>query len=476
MAESADAIHDAHNFPGERRLNDVDQMHVLGFLEGKLYATPTTVAVISDRCPLNLESLANYAANTGSLAVKGVILPGSELDGDLTRLVVDEWVLAAALDGDTSELERLKGFNQAGNLVDRGDFVIRQPHPITGKAEELFRLAHEPYDAGKLRESDGDGSAYRRGFGRRLVRHLQAMDPSVIFLDNFKVILPETVVEEFPGKIINIHPSILPLLKGFRPERRAMEGENPQASGYTMHVISEELDSGVTLFQQRVPIAPDDEAKRAEMGNEAYQEWREEQSRLRIMVAQSPFVPWVLHLYNSSLERKVVEDAEAFAAEGRPGFEKSSAYVRAKADEPETVYRRILFENPLTHVRDNEPEFVTLERLLSAPAAAEVPSAISGIHRYDFTVPVLTDNPNATTYTDIEYLIRDLNAAGLGATLETGEILPERAEVSLRTMVDCRPILLNMGIICGNHQQKVHVRTPRQPVAADQLFTIAEPS
>jgi folate-dependent phosphoribosylglycinamide formyltransferase PurN len=471
MTERIDDLYEACDFPGERRPEDVGQLMTLGFLEGRLSATPTDVAVISDRGPLNLESLMGYAGRSGSLAVRGVILPGSELDSDMTRLIVDEWVMAAAYDDETSMMERLRGLDEDGNPIDRGDFIIKQPHPITGKDAELFRLAHESYDAAKLHQDGRQGALYRRRFGSRLIRQLNNMDPSVIFLDNFKVILPQTVVEDFAGKFVNVHPSVLPLSKGYRPERRALDGENPEANGYTMHVVNEDLDGGATLLQQRVPILPADEAMRAEMGKEAYAEWREEQSRLRIMMAQSPFVPWVLHIYNSDLERRVVEGPEAFAAEGRPGFEDTPGYKEAMAEEPDTAYQRILFENPLAGAGDGQPEFITLEEMLAVPPEAVIPAEVSGIHRYDFTVPVLTDDPEMTTYTGIEMLVGDLNSAGFGASLETGQILPHRAEVSLRTMVDCRAILANMGVAFEDGQQKVHVRTPRRPVAADRLAT-----
>lgn len=462
-------IYDTSKFPGEYRPGDTGQPLTLGFLQGKLYSAPSEVAVISDRGPLNLESLMDYAGSTGSMALKGVILPGSELDSDITRLVVDEWVMAAAYDGDTSQMERLRGLDAEGNPVDRGDFVIRRHDPLTGEADELFRLAHESYDPKKLRQDGWEGARYRRSFGARLIRHLENMGPSVVFLDNFKVILPDSVVDAFPGKLVNVHPSVLPLIKGYRPERRAFEGESPEANGYTMHVVSEELDGGATLFQQRVPVLPEDPARKAGMGEEAYQEWREEQARLRIMVAQSPFVPWVLHAYDSGMERRVVEGPEAFAAEGRPLFEETPEYEEAMAAEPGAAYRRVLFENPLHGIRNDQPEFITLEKMLSAPSEAEIPDQISGLHRYDLTVPVLTDNPGEANYTQIEKLVEELNSAGFGASMETGQILPHRAEVSLRTMVDCRAILANMGVAFRGRQQKVHVRTPRRPAAADRL-------
>lgn len=452
------------------RQAETDRSFLNGFLEARLSSTPTDVAVIADRSPLNIESIISHAQLIGGLSLRGIVVPGSELDGDVRRLVSDESLMRAAYDESPEIMQPMIGLDAEGEPQDRGDFVLQYFHPVTDETTEFFRLAHEPYDAAKLRMSDGEGDAYRAAFGQRIINQLRHMDPSVIFLDNFKVILPTNVVQAFPNQIINVHPSMLPLIKGWRPEKRAYEGENPQAYGYTMHIVSEDLDGGPTLLQQRVPIMPVDEKLRAELGDDVYQTFREEQARIRIMVAQSSLVPWVLHLFNSDLDRKIVEGPAAFKAEGRPHFTRTTAY-REAADTEGKPYQRVLFENPLANKwRSDQAKYLTLEQLLEVPDVASVSANVSGIHHYEFEVPVLTDDPRQATFTHVEHLVAGLRAAGMQVTMQTGQILEHRAEVRLITVGNSiLPVLHNMGIAARGEQQRVNVRTPRRPVAARHI-------
>jgi folate-dependent phosphoribosylglycinamide formyltransferase PurN len=458
-------LYDQYRFPGERD-GSFEQTMLLGYLGGMLSSSTVRAAVISDRSPLNLQSICNYAAQSRGFELGGVIVPGSELDSDLTRLVLDQALIRADYDGTGEEIQRLPGLDESGRPIDKGDFIVTDH-----RGDETFRLAHEGYDAKRLRLPGGEGEQYRMAFGRRLVRSLEYMDPTVVFLDNFKVILPPNVVEQFPGLFINVHPSQLPLLKGFRPEKRAYEGENPDANGYTIHVVSEDLDGGATLFQQRVPLRPVDQELRDKLGEQAYETAREEQARLRIMAAQAPFVPWVLDIYNSRLERKVVEDAEAFAAEGRPGFEKSAAYQRAVAEEPDgKPYQRVLFHNPLSEMVLDQPEYVTLETILSAPAEASLNPQIAGIEHYKLVVPVFEKDSPDGNLTQVQLFAQELEQTGLsfemiiGSIQSVGDHGSMLCEVDLWTLGDCSESLTERGIMHLKQPKQVNVRTPRQPV------------
>lgn len=452
---------------------EIDRIFVDSFLEGRLSVTPTKVAVVADRSPLNIEAMEQYSRTIPGFHLRGIVVPGTELDQDVHRMIADESLMRAAYDDSPEVMEPLLGLNADGEPVDRGDFVLQQVDGITDEKTEFFRFAHEPYDAAKLHLPAGEGDAYRRRFGERLTAHLQHMDPDVVFLDNFKVILPEGVVRAFAGKIINVHPSVLPLLKGYRPEKRAYEGEHPDANGLTMHVVSEDLDAGPTLLQQRVPVLPLDQKLRAQIGQDAYQVFREEQARLRIMVAQSALVPWVLHVFNSDLDRKIVEGPAAFAAEGRPHFTRTQAYRAAmEADKHGEPYQRVLFENPLAASRysaERSP-YVTLEQLRGISGLVNVPEHISGIYHYSLEVPVLTDDPTQPTFSHVEHLVAALRTQGMKITMQTGQIEYQRAEVRLRVVgTDILRLLLGMKVAVCYDQQEVRVKTPRQPVVERRL-------
>ncbi|MEK7594852.1 MAG: formyltransferase family protein [Patescibacteria group bacterium] len=458
-------ILNSYGHPGQLDYS-AEQAYVHGVIDGKMLNAPTDVAVIADRSALNLESLMAHAGRSSSFRLRGVLLPGSELDHDVERLTLVPTIERAAYDGSPEVVNRQRNLDKDGFVVDRGNFTVEQVSPILDASgneiiEELFRSEHFSYEAKKLRMPDGEGDTYRRALGAVIIEKLSKMTPDVIFLDNFKVILPPNVVRAFVGKFVNVHPSILPLIKGFRPEKRAMQDrENPAANGYTMHVVSEDLDGGPTLLQQRVLVLPKNKELLNALGREEYHRVREEQARLRIMLAQAPYVPKVLHLYNSSLDRKLVEGSEAFAAEGRPGFEKTSQYKVAQAEDADAKpYQRYLFEDPL---RPNE--YVTLEKLLSVPKVALIANTATGVNKYEFTVPVLTDDKKAN-FTQVEYLVRSLRAAGVGARMETGQILPDQAEVELTVLGNCASELQAMGVEFSEVAQPVHVLTKRQPVA-----------
>jgi phosphoribosylglycinamide formyltransferase-1 len=68
------------------------------------------------------------------------------------------------------------------------------------------------------------------------------------------------LINAFPDRIINVHPSLLPKYKGLHAIEQAMEA-NDSETGCTVHFVSEELDSGPIIIQKAVPILEDDDVK-----------------------------------------------------------------------------------------------------------------------------------------------------------------------------------------------------------------------
>ena len=100
---------------------------------------------------------------------------------------------------------------------------------------------------------DGNRSAFEAALTETLVRH----DPDVICLAGFMRVLSEGFVNHWPGRILNIHPSLLPKYKGLHTHARALEAGDQEA-GCTVHVVTPALDDGPILAQARVPILPGD--------------------------------------------------------------------------------------------------------------------------------------------------------------------------------------------------------------------------
>ena len=99
-----------------------------------------------------------------------------------------------------------------------------------------------------------------KSFEEEILHKFKANNISLICLAGFMRILSPQFLKLFPGKILNIHPSILPSLKGLDTHRRALE-KKLQVHGATVHEVTEKLDSGRILGQTTIRIQKDDTAE-----------------------------------------------------------------------------------------------------------------------------------------------------------------------------------------------------------------------
>lgn len=100
--------------------------------------------------------------------------------------------------------------------------------------------------------------ADRAAFETELVACIAPFRPDLICLAGFMRILGDRFIDRWRGRILNIHPSLLPKYRGLRTHARAIEAGDAEA-GCTVHVVTPELDDGPILGQARVPILPDDD-------------------------------------------------------------------------------------------------------------------------------------------------------------------------------------------------------------------------
>lgn len=105
--------------------------------------------------------------------------------------------------------------------------------------------------------SFGRGDAGRAGFERALGEALEAAGADYVCLAGFMRILTAEFVERWYGKLINIHPSLLPSFKGLDVHRRMIEA-GVKIAGCTVHFVSAEMDAGPIIGQAAVPVAPGD--------------------------------------------------------------------------------------------------------------------------------------------------------------------------------------------------------------------------
>ena len=93
-----------------------------------------------------------------------------------------------------------------------------------------------------------------------IVRLLEEAKVDFVVLAGFMRVIKEPLLRAFPGRILNIHPSLLPTFRGLEAWRQALEAGVPEA-GCTVHLVDEGVDTGKILGQSRVPVLPGDTAE-----------------------------------------------------------------------------------------------------------------------------------------------------------------------------------------------------------------------
>lgn len=99
--------------------------------------------------------------------------------------------------------------------------------------------------------------ANRAAFERQLMKPLRDAAPDIICLAGFMRVLTGGFVSHWTGRMLNIHPSLLPKYRGLNTHARALAAGDTE-HGCTVHEVTAELDDGPLLGQARVPVLPDD--------------------------------------------------------------------------------------------------------------------------------------------------------------------------------------------------------------------------
>jgi phosphoribosylglycinamide formyltransferase-1 len=97
----------------------------------------------------------------------------------------------------------------------------------------------------------------REAYDRLVVAALQEKGVDLVCLAGYMRLLSPYFVEQFPQRILNIHPSLLPAFPGLEPQRQALE-HGAKFSGCTVHFVDENLDAGPIVLQAVVPIEDGD--------------------------------------------------------------------------------------------------------------------------------------------------------------------------------------------------------------------------
>ena len=95
--------------------------------------------------------------------------------------------------------------------------------------------------------------ASREDYDQALIKKIDIFDADLIVLAGFMRILTPSFVQHFQGKLLNIHPSLLPKYQGLNTHQRAIDAGD-DVHGVSVHFVTEELDGGPVILQAKVPV------------------------------------------------------------------------------------------------------------------------------------------------------------------------------------------------------------------------------
>lgn len=104
----------------------------------------------------------------------------------------------------------------------------------------------------------GAGFASREDYDAALGARLAALAPDLVVLAGFMRILTGGLVAEWHGRMLNVHPSLLPAYRGLHTHRRVLAAGDA-AHGTSVHYVTEELDGGPLIAQARLAVGPEDD-------------------------------------------------------------------------------------------------------------------------------------------------------------------------------------------------------------------------
>ena len=160
--------------------------------------------------------------------------------------------LCVLISGNGSNLQAIIDAIAAGRL----NAVVSGVISNRPNAYGLERAADAGIDAICLDHTDFDD---RASYDAALRAQIEAFGADCVVLAGFMRILTPEFVDAFAGKLVNIHPSLLPKYKGLHTHQRAIDNGDEE-HGVSVHFVTPELDGGPVIIQCRVPVFEDDVA------------------------------------------------------------------------------------------------------------------------------------------------------------------------------------------------------------------------
>lgn len=158
--------------------------------------------------------------------------------------------LVVLISGNGSNLQAIINAIKAGRLSARIAAAISNRADVLG----LQRAADAGIPTVTLNHTRFDS---RAAFDQALQAQIDDFEPDLVVLAGFMRILTPDFVRHYAGRMLNIHPSLLPLYKGLHTHRRVLE-DGGHEHGVSVHFVTPELDGGPVIIQAKVPVLPSD--------------------------------------------------------------------------------------------------------------------------------------------------------------------------------------------------------------------------
>ena len=152
--------------------------------------------------------------------------------------------------------------------------------------------------------------AERIDYDKALINEIDGFKPDVVVLAGFMRILTPEFVQHYQGKLLNIHPSLLPKYQGLHTHQRALDAGDKE-HGVSVHFVTEELDGGPVILQAKVPVFDGDTA------DELASRVHEQEHRIYPLV-----VKWFCHDRLKMLPNGTELDGQLLPASGYASEEK----------------------------------------------------------------------------------------------------------------------------------------------------------
>ncbi|EJF30157.1 MULTISPECIES: phosphoribosylglycinamide formyltransferase [Enterobacteriaceae] len=140
-----------------------------------------------------------------------------------------------------------------------------QQRKINGTISAVFSNKADAFGLERAREAGipthaltASEFASREAFDRQLMQEIDAYAPDVVVLAGYMRILSPAFVARYSGRLLNIHPSLLPKYPGLHTHRQVLENGDEE-HGTSVHFVTDELDGGPVILQAKVPVFEGDD-------------------------------------------------------------------------------------------------------------------------------------------------------------------------------------------------------------------------